>query len=163
MVCGQWCISLTSTQELFTSLTEQDLGVHVELGNDAKYAVKGVGTILFQLESSSSLEVKDVLYVLGLKKNLLAVLVMEDNGFVVEFQKGQALIKPEGSIPNTTQVIGVREGNLYMWRGDPVQALVHNSDNLCELWHRRMGHLHYRALSTLREIVTSLPDFSIEQ
>jgi hypothetical protein len=105
---------MTSARELFTNLMEQDSGVHVELCNDAKYVVKGVGTILFQLESSSSLEVKDVLYVPGLKKNLLAVVVMEDNGFVVEFQKGQALIKPEGSIPNTTQVIGVREGNLYM-------------------------------------------------
>jgi hypothetical protein len=26
-----------------------------------------------------------------------------------------------------------------------------------------MGHLHYRALSILREIVTGLPDFSVEQ
>jgi len=37
--------------------------------------------------------VKDVLYVPELKKNLLSVSVMEDKGFVVEFQKGQALIK----------------------------------------------------------------------
>jgi hypothetical protein len=28
----------------------------VELGDDAKYAVKGEGTILFQLESGGSLE-----------------------------------------------------------------------------------------------------------
>jgi hypothetical protein len=28
----------------------------VELGDDAQYAVKGEGTILFQLESSGSLE-----------------------------------------------------------------------------------------------------------
>jgi hypothetical protein len=43
------------------------------------------------------------------------------------------------------------------------KALVHDSDNLCELWHKRMGHLHYRALSILREIVTGLPYFSVEQ
>jgi hypothetical protein len=40
---------------------------------------------------------------------------------------------------------------------------VHNNDNLCELWHKRMGHLHHRALPILREIVTGLPEFSIEQ
>jgi hypothetical protein len=28
---------------------------------------------------------------------------------------------------------------------------VHNSDNLCELWHKRMGHLHHKALPILRE------------
>jgi hypothetical protein len=40
---------------------------------------------------------------------------------------------------------------------------VHNNDNLCELWHKRMGHLHHRVLPILREIVTGLPEFSIEQ
>jgi hypothetical protein len=40
---------------------------------------------------------------------------------------------------------------------------VHNSDNLCELWHKSMGHLHHWALPILREIVKGLPKFSIEQ
>ena len=41
-----------------------------------------------------------------------------------------------------------------------------SSDNseshLCELWHRRMSHLHHGALRVLREIVTGLPQFEIE-
>jgi hypothetical protein len=41
--------------------------------------------------------------------------------------------------------------------------MVHDSDDLCELWHRRMGHLHHRALLALREIVTGLPEFSVER
>jgi hypothetical protein len=61
----------------------------VELGNDAKYAVKGVGTISFQLESGSSLEVKDVLYVPGLMKNLVSVSIMEDKDFVLSSRKGK--------------------------------------------------------------------------
>jgi hypothetical protein len=84
-------------------------------------------------------------------------------GFCRHVQEGKVLIRPKGASPDTTVSIGVREGNLYRLKGKPVQALVHDSDNLCELWHRRMGHLHYRALSILREIVTGLPDFSIEQ
>jgi hypothetical protein len=42
------------------------------------------------------------------------------------------------------------------------KALMHNSDNLCELWHKRMGHLHHRALPILREIVTGPLQFNIE-
>jgi hypothetical protein len=42
---------MTEARELFNSLTEKDSGTHVELGDDAKYAVKGEGTIMFQLES----------------------------------------------------------------------------------------------------------------
>jgi hypothetical protein len=47
---------MTEAQELFSSLTKKDLGTYVELGDDARYAVKGEGHILFQLVSSGSLE-----------------------------------------------------------------------------------------------------------
>jgi hypothetical protein len=46
----------------------------------------------------------------------------------------------------------------------PAKALIHNTNNndLCELWHRRMVHLHHGAMRTLREIVTGVPEFNIE-
>jgi hypothetical protein len=66
-------------------LTKRDLGVHVELGDDAKYVVKGEGKILFHLESRGSFDAQDVLYVPGLKKNFLLFLVMEDRGFNITF------------------------------------------------------------------------------
>jgi hypothetical protein len=59
----------------------------------------------------------------------------------------------------------VREGDLYRLLFQPLHALVASSDNsgqLCELWHRRMGHLHHGALGGLREIVTGVPQISIE-
>jgi hypothetical protein len=58
---------MTGTHELFTSLSEKDLDLHVELGTNAKCGVEGVGTVRFQLESGGSLEVADVLYVPELK------------------------------------------------------------------------------------------------
>jgi hypothetical protein len=68
---------------------EKDSGTHVELGDDAKYAVKGEGTILFQLESGGSLEAQDVLYVPKLKKNFLSVSVLEDRVFSSCSRKGK--------------------------------------------------------------------------
>jgi hypothetical protein len=50
----------------------------VELGDNAKYAVKGVGTTSFQLKSGKPLKMSEVLYVPGLKKNLLSISAMED-------------------------------------------------------------------------------------
>ena len=64
---------------------ERDSGFHVELGDDSKYAVKGEGIVMFHIESRGSLDAQDVLYVPGLKKNLLSVLAMEDMGFAVIF------------------------------------------------------------------------------
>jgi hypothetical protein len=43
-----------SSRQLFSSLKKQDSGVQVELGDDAKYLVAGVGTIPFQLELVNS-------------------------------------------------------------------------------------------------------------
>jgi hypothetical protein len=46
VVCGQWASQhMTSTYQLFSSLKKQDSEVHVELGDDSKYSVAGVGTI----------------------------------------------------------------------------------------------------------------------
>ena len=70
--------------ELFNSLTE-DSRIHVELGDDAKYVVKGEGIFLFHLELGGSFDAHDILYIQGLKKNLLSVSTMEDMGFSITF------------------------------------------------------------------------------
>jgi hypothetical protein len=54
-----------------------------------------------------------VLYVPGLKNNLLSILAMEDRGFSITFQKGKVLICLDKAIPDNTMVVGVREGTLY--------------------------------------------------
>jgi hypothetical protein len=59
-------------------------------------------------------------------------------------------ISPEGASPNTAMRIGVRDGNLYRLQGQPVQELMHTNESLCELWHKRMGHLHHH-YSTITE------------
>jgi transposase InsO family protein len=39
---------------------------------------------------------------------------------------------------------------------------VHDSISLSELWHRRLAHLHYRALPALGKMVTGLPQLRVE-
>ena len=68
-------------------------------------------------------------------------------------------------------MIGVRHGKLYNFIFQPVGALVSSVDDctqstidsrdLCELWHRRMAHLHHGALPMPRQITIGVPDFSI--
>ena len=58
---------------------------------------------------------------------------------------------------SSTMDIGVKEGNVYQLLGNPIQALVHETVNPCELWHRRFGHLNYRALPSLPDMVSGMP------
>jgi hypothetical protein len=87
---------------------------------------------------------------------------MEDKGFAVEFKNQQVLMRLKESRPDIAQVIAVRERNLYRLQDGPVRVLVHNSDNLCGLWHKRMGLLHHMVLPIPREMVTGIPQFNIE-
>jgi hypothetical protein len=50
----------------------------VDLFDDATYPMGGVGTISFQMPWGDSLELIDVLFVLGLKKNILLVSCMQN-------------------------------------------------------------------------------------
>jgi hypothetical protein len=60
-------------------------------------------------------------------------------------------------------VIGIRQGKLYRLTFHPAQALIHSSSiDMCELWHGRMAHLHRGDFNVLKEIVTGLPKFSVE-
>ena len=104
--------------------------------------------------------VSKVLYVPGLKKNLISVSTIEDKGYELTFRGGHVVMYPKGSSVELGKVIGVRHGRLYRFSSQPVGALVCSvedttqttSDNrdLCELWHRRMAHLHHGALLILR-------------
>jgi hypothetical protein len=79
----------------------------VELGDDSRHAVKGVGEASYQLDSSNSISIKDVLFVQGLKKNHLSISALEDRVLRVVFVDGQVLLWPKGSSIDLAIVIGV--------------------------------------------------------
>ena len=86
------------------------------------------------------------------------VSALEDKGFWVTFMEGKALLWHKDSSLELAIEIGVQIGGLYKPLGHLIQALVRKTVNLCELWHRRFGHLHYGALPKLQNSVTSMPD-----
>ena len=85
---------------------------------------------------------KDVLYVPGLKKNLLSISTLDAKGMRVVFVDGRVLMWPKGKTIDDAVVIGKQEGGLYKLKGQPEQALFHDSVEPSELWHRRLAHVH---------------------
>jgi hypothetical protein len=95
--------------------------------------IKGVGEASSQLDSGKQLKMKDVLYVHGLKKNLLSISLLEKKGFRVYFVDGKVLMWPNGKIIDDSIMIGIEEGGLYKLKGKTNQALVHSTIYPCEL------------------------------
>jgi hypothetical protein len=95
------------------------------------------------------LHVDEVLYVPGLRNNILSVVTLEDKGYWVIFKDKKALLWAKGSHLSTTKPIGTHRGGLYVVTGQLVQELAHDATSSRELWHTRLGHLHYKALPDL--------------
>ena len=138
-------------KRFFKDLQEGGTGIHVELGDDARYQVQEVGIVSFERESGKPLSFSDVLYVPGLTKNLISVSTLEDKGYHVKFHDHKVYIRPKGSDRTLDRVIGRRSEKVYRLHFDPTKALVNNnSSSQGELWHRRMEHLHHGAPKHLR-------------
>ena len=102
------------------------------------------------------MKMKDVLFVLGLKKNLLSIYALGAKGMRVAFVDGQVLMWPKGKTFDDAVVIGEQEGGLYKLKGHSEQALVHDTVEPSELWHRRLAHVHYRELPLASKFVEGL-------
>ena len=116
---------LTSYRKKFTT--------QVELGDDSTYKIEGVGSTSLQLDSGTVLHIDDVLYVPGLKKNLLYVVGLEGKGYRVLFMDKKVLVWAKHEKLGSTVQIGVREGGLYKASGNSTQALVHHTVEPCQL------------------------------
>jgi hypothetical protein len=81
--------------------------------------VRGFGRVRFRLEYGGFLELDGVLFVLGLRVNLLSVSALEDVGYCTLFKRGHVFIYREGADPVEPQLIGDWVDRLYMLRGQP--------------------------------------------
>ena len=102
---------MTGDKSLFSTLEEKDLQILIAMGNDEKYSVSGVGTVIFQREHGARLTLTDVKYVPGLKRNLVSIAMLEDRGYDVVFSKGKVFLRH--IITRQVKQIGSRVKNLY--------------------------------------------------
>ena len=65
---------------------------------------------------------------------------------------------PKGKTIYDAIVIGEQEGGLYKLKGQPEQALVHDSVETNELWYRRLAHVYYRALLLASKAIEGIPE-----
>ena len=104
-------------KESFKKLSEHNSPHKVKLGDDYQYPIKGSGE-----SSGKSTKMKDVLFVPGLKKNLLSISALDAKGMRVAFVYGQVLMCPKGKTFDDAVVIGEQEGGLYKLKGHPEKS-----------------------------------------
>lgn len=124
----------------------------IKLGDNNNYPVKGIGSTSLELDSSGSIHLNNILYVLGLKKNLLSISCLEDKGDRVAFVDGKVLVW--GKCPSIDEAMVT--GTLYRLYTPLAQALVHLEVSPFELWHRRYGQLRYKIFPSLSQLINNI-------
>jgi hypothetical protein len=81
---------MTRYKEILSYFETKYFVERVELGDEKCYKIELVGSISFILEFGDRIHVDGVLYVPGLKKNLLSVATLEDKGYWVIFKDRKA-------------------------------------------------------------------------
>ncbi|KAK2978735.1 hypothetical protein RJ640_012190 [Escallonia rubra] len=140
----------------------RDEGGNVTFGDNSQGRIKGKGTIGKEPHS-----IENVLYVEGLKHNLLSISQFSDKGFKVIFEASQCTILSLKN--NETILVGSRDNNVYSIQlndlaNQDVKCLSAISETSW-LWHRRLGHMHMEHLKDIssKELVRGLPKIKFEK
>ena len=75
-------------KEYFEKLSKHNSPHNVNLGYDYQYPIKGSGVSSYKLDSEKSIKMKDVLFVPGLKKNILSISALDAKCMRVAFVDG---------------------------------------------------------------------------
>ena len=83
---------MTRFKESFVRLSDHESSHKVKLGDDYQYPIKGSGESSYKLDYGKSLTMKEVLFVPGLKKNLLSISALMQKGIRVASIDGQVIM-----------------------------------------------------------------------
>jgi hypothetical protein len=147
---------MTGDKSKFLTLSERK-SANVTFGNDAPGKIKGKGMVSL---SNGKGKAQDVLFVEGLKHNILSVSQVYDRGCEVLFTSKDCRIKSE----NSGQLVakGIRtENNVYVLKEEKEECHLRKYDEIW-LWHTRLGHLNFDHIIKLRNngAVKDLPKIS---
>ena len=139
---------MTGDKALFKSLKEK-VGDYVTFGDGSHAQVFGKGTV----EIPGLPLLKDVLYIKGLKANLLSITQICDEDFLVQFSKKRCVIIDEEGNRTTDNCYGVVPMAPISCRSARV--------NMLELWHQRFSHANFKQVAKVSklEAVEGLPKF----
>ena len=158
-----WIIDSGATQHMLFS--EEDMVQYEEfqnakkayLANNQEIDVKGHGSIIMKCKLPNNdhrnVKFEKVLHVPELKKNLISVSAITENGGMVTFDGEKCEISKENGI----LAIGQREGNAFIL--DTADNMICSEANIAksenkqsiELWHLPLGHLGFDNVKMMSE------------
>ena len=93
-------------KQSLSKIEEKNSPQKVSLGDDYRYPIKGIGESSYKIESRNSMKMKEVIYIPGLKNNLLCISFLDKKEYRVSFIDGKVLVWSKGKTLKDVVVIG---------------------------------------------------------
>jgi hypothetical protein len=130
---------MAGDKDFFSDLEKKDIKMNIEMGENGRYSVTGIGTITFQRESGKPFQLKNVMHVPGLNKNLVSVAMLEDKGYDVVSSDGKSFLRHKTM--GQVKKIGIQVQNIYKLEVYGCASMMGKEGKVVsrdegELWHR---------------------------
>ena len=119
---------MTGDKESFSDLEEKNLRMYIEMGDDGWYSATGISTITFQRESGKPFQLKNVMHVPCLKKNLVSVAMLEDRYYDVVFSDGKSFLRHKKM--GQVKKIGIWVKNIYKLEVDGYAPMLDKEEKV---------------------------------
>ena len=140
---------MTCRKEWLTGFDESKK-MKVKLADNSLLQAEGTGNIVFQISNGGKVMTKIMLYVPGMKCNLLSVGQLDEKGFSIVMKDGALKLFDTKNNLVLKSPLSKNRTFKTMISSTEVQCLktvVGHKDSL--LWHLRFGHLNFRSLNQL--------------
>ncbi|XP_020421316.1 uncharacterized protein LOC109949642 [Prunus persica] len=141
--------------DINTSVTRK-----VQMPSGEIVSIAGIGTLVFDTNPGTKY-IREVMYLPGLKENLLSVGQMDEHGYHLVFGSNMCSIYDGSSLENLIMKVAMRKNRCYplSLSSNDYVALRASVSNSTWFWHRRIGHLHLTGVHLLKEkeMVHGLP------
>ncbi|GJT81616.1 zinc finger, CCHC-type containing protein [Tanacetum coccineum] len=140
-------------------------GSFVKMGNVATEPIKGIGRVLLTFTSGKTLCLDNVLYVPGIRKNLVSEIVLNKCGYKQVLESDKYILSRHGSFVGFGYVCnGMIRLNLNypLFNASACMITSSHSNSLSksELWHARLGHVHYKRMRDMSKM-SLIPAFDM--
>ena len=156
-VNGEWYIDsgcsnhMTGNVNLLVDVKTNIAG-KVQMPTGDLVTVEGMGSLVIDTNKGKKY-VREVMYLLELKENLLSVGQMDEHGYFLSFGGGMCSVFDGPSLDCLVITVKKKGNRCY-----PLSFLFENQIALrasvnysAWVWHRRFGHLHFGGLKQLRD------------
>ncbi|CAL9026795.1 unnamed protein product [Prunus brigantina] len=162
---GEWYVDsgcsnhMTGNKELLIDINPNVTG-KVQMPTGELVSIAGMGTLVLDTNFGTK-HIKEVMYLPGLRENLLSVGQMDEHGYHLVFGSNMCSIFDDASLENLIMKVEMRKNRCYplSLSSNSYVALRAGVSHSTWLWLKRMGHLHFKGLSQLKEneMVHGLP------